>query len=189
MASFNFNAAEYDDFESNGTFEPIPDGDYELMCEDAEEKTTSSGGTMIKAKFRVLGPEFKNRVIFNNFNIVNKSEKAQDIGRRQLSAWARAVGKPNAQDTDELLNRAFIGVIGTEPASGNYAAQNKINGFKPKEGGAPAAAPKSTPAPAPKPSPAPTAAASASAAPATQAAAVSPAAASPSKGKKAPWDD
>jgi len=190
MALFNFSANEYDDFEGGGNFEPVPEGEYEMMCEEAEEKSTSSGGTMIKAKFRILGPEFKNRVVYNNFNIINKSEKAQEIGRRQISTWARAVGKPNAADTDELLNRPFIGIIGIEAGNDKYGPQNRINGYKAKEGNV-AQRPVATPAPRPAAAPAPSAAPTPTAAPASQAAAASPAAASPSKpsGKKAPWDD
>lgn len=178
MARFNFSTTDYDDF-GGGDFEPIPKGEYEMMCEEAEEKTTASGGIMIKAKFRVLGPTNANRIVFNNFNIINNSEKAQEIGRRQLSTWARACGRPNAADTDELLNIPFIGVVDIEKGDDKYGPQNRLNGFKPK-GGSSAPAPKSAPAPtqsAPAPvQPAP--------APST------PASASHSSGKKkAPWDD
>lgn len=187
MASFNFSANEYDDFEGGGNFDPVPEGEYEMMCEDAEEKSTSSGGTMIKAKFRILSPEFKNRVVFNNFNIVNKSEKAQEIGRRQLSTWARAVGKPNASDTDELLNRPFIALIGIEPASGSYSAQNRINGFKPKDGSAQQVSKSAAPKPVAPPTSAPAPVAK------TEEPVAEPASASPSKpgtaNRKAPWDD
>jgi hypothetical protein len=191
MARFNFNPSEYEDDQGGGNYEPIPEGEYEMMCEEAEEKQTSSGGLMIKAKFRVLGPTNANRVVYNNFNIINNSEKAQEIGRRQLSTWARAVGRPNAADTDELLNMPFIGIVGIEPARGEYKAQNRINGYKSKSGNV------STPAPRPAPAPAQSAAPTPAAAPATPPAAASPAAASPSKpaasstnsGRKAPWDD
>lgn len=179
MARFNFDVSEQSDFEG-GNFEPVPEGEYEMMCEEAEEKDTKSGGTMIKAKFRVLGPTMANRVIFVNFNIVNRSDKAQEIGRRQLATWARAVGKPNAQDTDELLNRPFIGVVDIEAGDDKYGPQNRINGYKSKDGGSAAPAPK----------PAPTQPAKEEA----QTAKPASASASPSKpassgGKKAPWDD
>lgn len=185
MARFDFNVEEYNDFEGGGSFEPIPEGEYEVICEEAEEKQTQSGGTMIKAKFRVLGPTHANRVIYNNFNIVNKSEKAQEIGRRQLSTWARAVGKPNASDTDELLNLPFIGVIGVEEGDAKYGPQNRFNGFKSKSGNAAPVAAK----PAPKPAAAP--ASTPSAKEEAPAANPAPAPASPSKpagSKKAPWD-
>ena len=181
MARFDFSVAEYDDFESSGSFEPIPEGEYEMMCEEAEEKTTKSGGTMIKAKFRVLGPTHSNRVVYVNFNVVNRSEKAQEIGRRQVSTWARAVGLPNATDTDQLLNRPFIGVVDIEEGDDKYGPQNRIQGFKAKSGGA---------APAPKPAPAQKPASTPSATEEAPRAAPAPASASPSSGKKkAPWDD
>lgn len=184
MARFDFNTAEYDDFEGGGSFEPVPEGEYEMMCEEAEDKETKSGGTMIKAKFRILGPTHANRVIFTNFNIVNKSEKAQEIGRRQISTWARAVGLPNASDTDQLLNRPFIGVVDIEPGDEKYGPQNRIQGFKPKGGGA---------APTPKPTPAKPASTQTASETTTQEAPPAkpaPATVSPSSGKKkAPWDD
>lgn len=186
MARFDFNTAEYDDFEGGGSFEPIPEGEYEMMCEEAEDKETKSGGTMIKAKFRVLGPTHSNRVIFSNFNVVNRSEKAQEIGRRQIATWARAVGLPNASDTDQLLNRPFIGVVDIEAGDDKYGPQNRIQGFKPKGGGA---------APAPKPVTPKPATKEPATEPETSATAESkPAVPPPSKpvtpsGKKAPWDD
>jgi hypothetical protein len=185
MARFGFSANEYEpDTGGGGNYDPIPEGEYELMCEEAEDKKTSAGtGVYIKAKFRVLGPTNAGRFIFMNFNIQNPSTKAEEIGRRQVSGWAAACGRPNAADTDELLNLPFRAKITVEPGSGNYGPQNRINGYLVKEGGgAPKAsvAPKAASAPAPTP-----------AAPSTPAAVASSAAASPSKpaGKKAPWDE
>jgi hypothetical protein len=182
MARFGFSANEYepDTGGGGGNYDPIPEGEYELMCEDAEDKKTSAGtGVYIKAKFRVLGPTNEGRFIFMNFNIQNPSTKAEEIGRRQVSGWAAACGRPNAADTDELLNLPFRAKITIEPGSGNYGPQNRINGYLVKEGGG---------SPAPKP------AASAPVAKATPPAAAStPAPASTSKpstsGKKAPWDE
>jgi len=183
MARFGFTASEYEPDSGPGNYEPIPEGEYQLMCEEAEEKQTAAKtGSYIKAKFRVLGPTNANRLIFMNFNIHNPSAKAEEIGRRQISGWAMACGRPNAADTDELLNLPFSADVTIEPASGQYGPQNRISGFKAPAGNAPkaSAAPKAAPAAAPAP-----------AAPATPAAAASPAAASPSKpaGKKAPWDE
>ena len=178
MARFGFNAAEYEPDTGAGSYEPIPAGEYQLMCEEAESKTTSAGtGVYIKAKFRVLGPTHADRFIFMNFNIQNPSAKAEEIGRRQISGWASACGKPGAADTDELLNTPFNADVSIEPGSGQYGPQNRINGYKVANG----AAPKAAPAPAAaKPTPA--------------AVASTPAPASTSKppapsGKKAPWDD
>jgi len=179
MARFGFNAGEYEPDTGPGNYEPIPDAEYQLMCEEAEEKRTAAGtGSYIKAKFRVLGPTNAGRFIWMNFNIHNPSTKAEEIGRKQISGWARACGRANAGDTDELVNLPFSANVTTEPGSGSYGPQNRINGFKAAEGSkpAPAAAPKSV---------APTAAT----APAAVASTPAPATASKPAGKKAPWDD
>jgi hypothetical protein len=178
MARFGFSANEYepDTGGGGGSYEPIPEGEYELMCEEAEDKKTSAGtGVYIKAKFRVLGPTHADRLIFMNFNIQNPSSKAEEIGRRQVSGWAAACGKPNASDTDELINVPFLAKITIEPASGQYGPQNRINGYLVKESGG---------APAPKP-------ATPVAKPTPPAVASTPAPAATSKpaGKKAPWDE
>lgn len=180
MARFGFNAFDYepDTGAGGGSYDPIPEGEYQMMCEEAESKTTSAGtGVYIKAKFRVLGPTNEGRFIFMNFNVQNPSAKAEEIGRRQVSGWAAACGKPNAADTDELINLPFSANVTIEPGSGNYGPQNRINGYKVASGAAPKAA--SAPAAA-KPTP--------------PAAASTPAPSTTSKppaptGKKAPWDD
>jgi hypothetical protein len=175
MANFGFNLGDIDaDAGPSGSYEPIPDGEYQLMCEEAEQRQTKAGtGQYIRAKFRVLGPTNANRIIFMNFNTHNPSSKAEEIGRRQLAGWARACNLPNAGDSDQLVNRPFNAEVGTEKGSGDYGPQNIITGFKTPNSGS--SAPKTTPAPAKS----------------TPAAAASSAAPSPSKpaGKKAPWDD
>lgn len=183
MARFGFNAFDYepDTGGGGGSYDPIPEGEYQLMCEEAESKTTSAGtGVYIKAKFRVLGPTHEGRFIFMNFNIQNPSAKAEEIGRRQVSGWAAACGKPNAADTDELINVPFNANVTIEPGSGQYGPQNRINGYK-VAGNAQAAKPPSKPP-------------AAAAATTTPHAAASNVAATSSKppaptGKKAPWDD
>ena len=149
MAKFGFDTAEVD-VNEKGSFDPIPEGEYTLKALEAEEKDTSTGGTMIKAKFEVVKGDYAGRWVWQNFNIVNKSEKAQKIGRQQLVAWATACGKPDADDTDKLLDRPFTAVVSVEAANGGYAASNKIKSFlfdvvedKPK-----ASKPSAKPAPA-----------------------------------------
>jgi len=177
MARFGFSTSEYEPDTGVGSYEPIPQGEYEMMCEEADEKKTSAGtGVYIKAKFRVLGPTNEGRFIFMNFNIQNPSAKAEEIGRRQISGWASACGRPNAADTDELLNLPFKANVEIEPGSGQYGPQNRINGYKVLG----SAAPKASAPAAAKPTP-PVDAST----PAAPTASKPPAPA----GKKAPWDD
>jgi hypothetical protein len=128
MAKFGFDSSEVD-VNATGTFDPIPAGEYTLKALEAEEKQTKSGGTMIKVKFQVVGGDFDGRLIWNNFNIVNASEKAQNIGRQQLVAWATAAGKPDADDTDKLIDRKFKAMVSIEKGTGGYADSNGIKSY------------------------------------------------------------
>ena len=170
MAKFDWNN---DDYQDDRNFDPLEPGVYRLQCVDAEEKTTRSGGTMIAATFEVVGSK---RKVWHNFNIVNSNQTAERIGRSQISAWARACGKPQAGSTDQLLHAEFEARLKIEEQSG-YKPRNIIDGFI-ASAGAPAPSKPSEPAKpaaptaaAPKPAPAP-----------------KPAAAPASGGQKNPWD-
>lgn len=179
MARFDFAV---EDYEAPMDFEIIPDGtEVRMKATEAEDKETASGGTMIAATFVIVAGEYKGRKIWTNFNIVNKSEKAQNFGRRMVAGWARAAGKPNAKDTDQLLEKEFWCKLGVEKGTGQYKDKNVISSFLMPEG-ASSEAPKSEPAPA-KPADTPRAEEPKPAAKPT------PASASPSSGKKNPWDD
>lgn len=154
MAKFGFDVSDVtpDTGATGGSYDPIPEGEYVLKALDAEEKTTSAGtGSYIKAKFEVVKGEYTGRLIWQNFNISNPSEKAQRIGRQQLVAWAAACGKPDADDTDKLLEKPFTAVVSVEKGTGGYADSNRIKAFLFNQEAAPA---KAAPKPAAKPAPA-----------------------------------
>lgn len=137
MSKFGFDINEY---EAPAEFGIMPEGEYRLRATEAEDKETSSGGEMIAATFVVIEPaEFKNRKVWMNFNTVNKSEKAQNFGRRMIAGWARAAGKPNAKSTDELLEKPFWAKLGVEAGSGQYKDKNIITSFLMPEGATSAA--------------------------------------------------
>jgi hypothetical protein len=127
MSKFGFDLNEYVGEERN--YDPLPKGEYDIACTEAELKTTKSGGEMIAAAFEVVTGKHTGRKIWNNYNIHNKSEKAQQIGREQLSAWARACGKPNANNVDELLERKFKAMVDIEAGTDGYADKNRIVGY------------------------------------------------------------
>ena len=128
MANFGFEVSEYESVED---YSVMPEGDYKLKATEAESKETSTGGEMIAATFVVIEPaEYKGRIVWTNFNVINKSEKAQNFGRRMLAGWARAAGKPNANDTDQLLDRPFWAILGIEKGSGKYKDKNVVTSFR-----------------------------------------------------------
>ena len=136
MAKFGFNVADVTP-DAPVSYDPIPAGEYRLKALEAEEKQNSANtGSYINVKFQVVGGDYDGRFIWNMFNINNQSEKAQQIGRQQLVAWATACGKPDADDTDKLLEKAFMASISIDPAKDGYAAKNRIRAFLFEKAGA-----------------------------------------------------
>lgn len=129
MANFGFNVAD-DEYTSGGDFEVMPKGEYTLKATDAELKTTKKGdGQYLSVTFEVVKGQYTGRKVWQNFNISNPNEKAEKIGREQVSGWARASGKPNAKDSDELLERPFNCNLDIEKGTGGYSDKNIIKSF------------------------------------------------------------
>ena len=128
MAKFGFDVTEVTpDNGPQGSFEPVPAGEYVLKALEAEEKQTAKrDGSYISVKFEITKGEYAGRFIWQNFNINNPSEKAQRIGRQQIVAWAAACGKPDADDTDKLLEKPFSADVTIDKASNGYPASNQI---------------------------------------------------------------
>lgn len=170
MAKFGFDVSEVDVNDiPQGNYDPVPEGEYTLVALEAEEKDTSTGGQMIKVKFEIVDGEFNGRYVWQNFNVVNKSEVAQRIGRQQLVAWATSCGKPDCDDTDKLIGKKCRAELKIKPASGQYKAANEIRSFQFADSSAekpatkPAAKPAAKTAAKPAATPAATAAAPAAA--------------------------
>jgi len=142
LAGFNS-----DNYEPNTGFEPIPAGDYEVAIVSSEEKPTAQNdGSYIKLTIQVTEGEFKNRKLFHNLNLKNKSQQAVDISLSTLSAICRAVGKKTVDDSSELHDLPLIAKVSIEKRKDNGELGNVVKGFKPVGG------PSATPAaPATKP--------------------------------------
>lgn len=129
MARFGFDVAEVEVAE-RGDFEVMPEGEYTLKGVEAELKDTKKGdGNYLAVTFEVTKGQHTGRKVWQNFNLNNPSDKAQSIGREQVAGWARAAGKPNAKDSDDLLERNFQCKLVIEKGTGGYKDNNRIGSF------------------------------------------------------------
>jgi hypothetical protein len=141
MSRFGFNTKDVTPSDNSAALTPIPNGDYYLMATTAQVRPTKDGrGQLVFAEFTVMEGPYAKRKIFQNFNIVNPNEIAQNIGRAQLKAWCEACGKYACEDTDELLNAPFKGRVGIEKGTGGYADRNIVATFLPATAAQPAPA-------------------------------------------------
>ena len=146
-----FNAAEVELPNDNA---PLPKGEYYVEVEKAETKQTANGqGVGLNTTFNVLGSVADNshagRKLFNWFNLQHSNETAERIGRAEFAALCMSVGKPQVQDSDELVGIPMIVRVDIDKKD---AERNVIKAYKAADA-TPAAAP------APKPTPAPAASA------------------------------
>ncbi len=133
MGNLNFNSAEVEP--NSMDFDPIPAGKYAGQVIESEVKETSKGGEMLKLTIEILDAPYKSRKVWTNLNIVNSSEKAQQIALGMLSALCRAVGKVGiVSDSSQLHNKPFIVAVGIEPGTVEYPTpKNVVRGFYPAE--------------------------------------------------------
>ena len=116
-----------------GDFDPLPPGKYLSAVTESEMRATKSGGEMLTCVETIQEGNYKGRKIWTNFNVVNASEKAQQIGRGQLSALSQACGLPGIPDESEALHGIAHWIkVGTE-ASPGYADKNVVKAWYPIE--------------------------------------------------------
>lgn len=131
------------------SFEIIPPGWYNAEMVDSEIKAAKSGsGEYVSLQFALLDPPHVNRRVFVTLNLWNASAEAVRIANQQRLELLTALGRPNAQTTEELYGiPVCLKVAVREDRSGQYEPRNEVKGFKPATAGT-AAAPAGRAAPA-----------------------------------------
>lgn len=82
-------------------FTVAPEGVYQLIITNAEYGSNKKGnGTLVSMEFALVHDEHKGKV-WEYYNILNPSEKAQQIGQGQFGRICKAIGMPNV-DLDNL---------------------------------------------------------------------------------------
>lgn len=139
-----FHADQYEPAED---FEPLPAGEYPVMVDEAEMKTTKAGtGRFLKLGMVVIGEQYAGRKLFANINIRNPNPKAEEIGLRDLASLTVAVGLAVIEDSTDLLGKQLLVKIKVKPADGQYGPSNDVRAYKPLNGTT--AKPKTAAAPA-----------------------------------------
>lgn len=61
---------------SAGSFDPVPNGDYDVLCVEASAAQTQNAKAMVKAKFRIQGGPHDGRHLWNQFVISPENPNA-----------------------------------------------------------------------------------------------------------------
>lgn len=129
MAQLNFDARQVT---PDVGFDTVPAGWYNVMADESEIKPTRQGdGAYLQVRFNIVDGQYANRKLFARFNIRNSNPTAQEIGFKQLSALAHAVGHLTIGDSSELHNRPLkVKVKIRKDKEGQYEDSNEITSYK-----------------------------------------------------------
>lgn len=109
----------------------MPAGWYPVAVDETEMKPTANGdGAYLNARLTVLDGPHKGSKVWHRFNIKNASEKAVEIGYKQLSALMHAVGVIKMEATEQLHNKPLFVKLKFVPAEGQYDSKNEITAFR-----------------------------------------------------------
>lgn len=110
-----------DEPKPEGGFDLIPDGPYEAKCIGAEEKPSSGGKPQMKLTWRITGPRYANRRIWDDLCFVD--------GRKRRSKEVCATFGIVLSAAAPLLPSAFIGkraILTLITETYNGKTQNKV---------------------------------------------------------------
>lgn len=123
----------FDNYESYDSYEPLPNGNYNVIIDSAEIKTPKSGnGRMLSLCYTVSGGEYSGRKIFDNLCIFHNNEMAQTISRRKLKSIKEATGLVNLDEEEQLINEAMLIKVKVKKNSEGVLV-NEISGYYPIE--------------------------------------------------------
>jgi len=86
------------------SFAPAPPGWYSAEIVASEVRPTRGGGRGINLQWRINGPSFANKRVFQWINVDNASAAAQGIGRGELYRICHALGLPQGFDSTTQLH-------------------------------------------------------------------------------------
>ena len=138
------------------SFEPLPDGDYDLTIVEAVAKVSQSGKTMFAVKAQVQNGAHSKRLVWDNLVVTPDNSSALGMFFRKMGALGLgrdffASSPSNAQIEQAMQGRSFRAQIGSRVWQGQK--KNEIKMYFPA-GAASAADSFAAPAPAPAPAPA-----------------------------------
>jgi len=147
MAKVHFDISTYEAPKSG--FDPLPKGEYEAIVTESQMKITKAGtGEYLALTMQITDGEHSGRKIWENLNLHNPNEVAEQIARANLKAISAACGFAELDDTDQLNDIPFILVLGIDR---NDPTRNRVMGYKRAGAGAAPSSFAQAPAAAAKP--------------------------------------
>ena len=129
--SDDFNI-ELESVEAQGSdFGAFPEGIYEAQADTWEQGESKQGNKMLKVAFKILGPEYQNRLIFEYFVLNNQ------VALSRLKQWRIATGADgndplNGESIADQMQVPFTATVKIKKIeNADFLDSNTIANFRP----------------------------------------------------------
>jgi hypothetical protein len=147
MAKVHFDISTYEAPKSD--YDPLPKGEYMAMVTESQMKVTKAGtGEYLALTMQIIEGKYADRKIWENLNLHNPNEVAENIARANLKAISQACGFAELDDTDQLNDIPFILVLDIDRKD---PTRNRVMGYKRAGSGSAPSASSTAPAASAKP--------------------------------------
>lgn len=110
-------------------FDAIPEGEYRAVLIESNKKPTKAGnGHLLECKLQIIDGKYKNRTVFDRFNLWNASEQAREIAAQQFAKLCKAVNVTTPKDSSELHMKPFMVKLSVKEYDGKE--RNEVKGYK-----------------------------------------------------------
>lgn len=124
------------DFSEVKDLVPIPNGPYDAEISFAQEGVSKAGNQKIELRWKVLGGEFANRLVFDNLTFTPNAlfRVKQCLAALGWDVKAKGSQEIGAADLVGLQATIVVGLDkqeGTDESGEEYAPRNKVIKYKP----------------------------------------------------------
>lgn len=127
----------------SGEYSRIPDGWYEVIASEVEEKKNkTSAGHHISVKMQITSDNCKGRLHWENYNIDNTNETTKVIAIKSFARLVQAAGFDAISDLSELNDKCFMVKFGpksSDPSRNTIKAYSSLGGTSDLEADVPKA--------------------------------------------------
>ena len=114
---------------ADSDYDALPAGEYKAVIVESERKPTKNGaGHLLNVKFQIIDGQYKNRTVFDRFNLWNDSEKAKLIAQQQFKKVCEAVNVMSPKDSSELHMKPLMIKLAVTEYEGKE--RNEVKGYK-----------------------------------------------------------
>lgn len=114
---------------ADSDFDALPAGEYRAVIVESERKPTKGGGGfLLNVKLQIIDGQYKNRTVFDRFNLWNASDKAKLIAQQQFKKVCEAVNVMSPKDSSELHMKPLMIKLTVSEYDGKE--RNEVKAYK-----------------------------------------------------------